>query len=174
MIHVTSMQSQPRLHRPIPVHVPPSRALAWGLQVLHVIILIIIFALATACGGPNVRKATLTAELAALNAARDTFVKWDKDYQLMLVDTAATKEEARARVAQYRVVIQSAIETLFVSAYQAISNAAMQDDETTLKTAQKISAVVSEGIGKLKGGAGPPTALLCAAGVKPPAPITCP
>ena len=78
------------------------------------------------CGGGSfVDKAdkTLATSLAATNAARDEFLRWDALHQLELVDAATTEVEAEAALATYRKK-RAPVVKAFAVAYSAIAAAA--------------------------------------------------
>ena len=87
--------------------------------------LISVLLVAAACGGSFTDKAnkTLATSLAATNGARDSFLAWDKDHQLGLVDKATSKEEAVAALAVYREKRAPVLQA-FTVAYSVIGAAA--------------------------------------------------
>lgn len=86
--------------------------------------------LAVACGpkksetpATDTADKALSTALAAANAARDSFVEWDKAHQLAIIDDAATREEGAAALAVYRDK-RGKVLRAFVAAYASISAAA--------------------------------------------------
>lgn len=98
------------------------------------------------------RSDTIRASLIAVNAVRDGFVAWDHAQQALLVDHAASKEEARAALNAYRDK-RSDIVTGFEVAYRALAVAATQNDEVSLKAALAESAELINEVRILIGGA---------------------
>ena len=87
---------------------------------------IAVIALLVACGGSSFNERankSLTTALGATNAARDTFVSWDKQHQLDLVAAATTEEAAKAELELYRAKRQQVVRA-FTVAYSAIAAAA--------------------------------------------------
>lgn len=88
---------------------------------------LVIFALlfAAACGGSFTDKAqkTLATSLEATNAARDSFLAWDKDHQQAIVEKASTREAGEAQLAAYRQTRRAVVKA-FTVAYTAIAAAA--------------------------------------------------
>lgn len=80
---------------------------------------------ACACGGSLTKNAnkSLATALSATNAARDTFVDFDKDHQLGLVDDATSREDAESALAKYR-SDRARVLQAFTAAYSAIGAAA--------------------------------------------------
>jgi len=80
---------------------------------------------ACACGGSITKNAdrSLATALAATNAARESFVGFDKDHQLALVDKAETRENAESALAQYHYDRRHVLRA-FTAAYSAIGAAA--------------------------------------------------
>lgn len=88
--------------------------------------LFVVLALAGACGGSTFNERankSLTTALGATNAARDTFVSWDKQHQLDLVSASTTADEAKAKLETYRAKRQAVVRA-FTVAYSAIAAAA--------------------------------------------------
>lgn len=119
------------------------RALAPGA-----IVLLLVTIGLTGCGG-NQRQRALKTSLTAINAARDGFEKWDETQQQKIVAEATSKEAGRAALDEFRAK-RDKIFVAFEVAYRAIAGAALQDDELSLKTAQKMANEVIDAISKLQ------------------------
>jgi hypothetical protein len=99
--------------------------------------------LVAACSSATYRKA-LDVSLASLNAARDSFVAFDKDHQLELVEAAPTKEEAKAALASYRKA-RSGVVAAFIGAYGALAVAAVKETPESITAAgEAVLFVVAE------------------------------
>lgn len=141
-----------------PIRHPPPKPSTSAIIAGVVLIVMSIVAFANS-GCVNQRRTTLAAELAALNTARDVFVKWDKAYQLELAHRAQsegkTKDETKATVAAYRATFQAAVVRAFALAFGEIAAAAVDDEKPMPKTP---SAVIKS-INALKPGQDPPPVL---------------
>lgn len=126
----------------------------WQATWLGVALLIAAVVVYSQAGcGANTRRATLTAELVALNAARDSYVRWDRDYQMSIVERATSRDEARANVDAYRSTVQVAVMRAFAFAYGQLAAAAVDDK----KPIPSLPGSVTKALGELKPGKDPPT-----------------
>jgi len=83
----------------------------------------------------------LDVSLTALNQASNSFVAFDKDKQMQLVEESTTKEEAKAKLAAYRAV-RTPVLAAFLAAYGAIAVAAVKPDEASITEAGKAVLLV--------------------------------
>lgn len=130
----------------------------------------ILLLLAVACGPKqsetpvtDTADKALSTALAAANAARDSFVEWDKAHQLEIVDGAKSREAGAAALAAYRVK-RGKVLRAFVGAYASISAAAAlvplvargerRDADLVGLIAEAVAAVqaVKAAIDEIKGG----------------------
>lgn len=116
-----------------------------------VLIMMAIMMLAQTGCGPSARKTTLAAELAALNTARDAFVRWDRAKQMAILERAPDRATYDAQIAAYR-TIQAVIVNAFERAYSQIAEAAT-DDKRPMPT---VPDVILRALKGLKPGADPP------------------
>jgi len=119
------------------------------LRTLALIYLAAIFGLMVQSGcGPSSRDKTLSTTLLSVNAARDGFIEWDKQYQESIVDAATSLEDGRDKLLAYRedrdVVLRA-----FEIAYRAIALAAI-NKETPLSEAIDRAADVAKAIAALR------------------------
>lgn len=112
-------------------------------------ILVLMLALITACGG-HVKAAGTAGKLAmstheALNVARDSFLAWDAQHQLDLVDRATSLEDGQKLLATYRAKRQ-VVYAVFQAVYGAVSEVAVLVPlvETGQATTVELIAVVAE------------------------------
>lgn len=147
-----------------------SQAIVLGIALL-------IAAVAQVSCGADARRTTLAAELAAVNTARDLFVKWDKAYQMAILDAAeaqgATKQEVHRRLAEYRKMQAKVLEG-FAKVYAAIARAATDDGEASFQAAKRRSNDAIKGVRDLKHGKDPPVTFVCGFDLIPEPPLTCP
>lgn len=86
--------------------------------------LAVLLAMVACCGGVADRAhRTLGVALNATNAARDSFLSWDKQHQLHIVEHADSREEAEARLRVYRHQ-RNDVMRAFTVAYTTIAAAA--------------------------------------------------
>lgn len=86
-----------------------------------------------ACSGSK-RTRTLQTTLAAVNAARDGFIAWDKQHQLELVKNASSRDETDKSLGDYHKRREPVV-TGFEVVYRAIALAATQNDGPSLSAA---------------------------------------
>ena len=99
--------------------------------------------------GPSAGEKAVQTGLAALNAARDEFVKVDKDQQEKIVAAATSLEDGRARLAAYREQ-RAVVLMFFVTAYNALAEAATDPSQTKLATASQALVDVTGAVVGLK------------------------
>lgn len=97
------------------------------------------------------RQKTLRAGLVAVDATRDGFIEWDAQHQLRIVEEAASKEEAHAKLESYRTK-RLKVSTLFESVYRAIAAAATNEDDTSFQKANELIRSVLAEVKNLRGG----------------------
>lgn len=119
------------------------------LRTLALIYIAAILGLVLQSGcGPSARDKTLSATLLSVNAARDGFVEWDKQYQESIVDAATSLEEGKDKLLAYRedrdIVLRA-----FEVAYRTIAVAAI-NKETPLSEAVDRAADVAKAIAALR------------------------
>ncbi len=95
------------------------------------LLLLVLCALA-ACGASQ-REKTIKATLATTNTVRDEFIALDSKAQMLIVETATTREEGVSRLLAYRakrdVIVQG-----FAIVYKAIATAATTSDDPSVAT----------------------------------------
>lgn len=126
------------------------RQTAPALSVFLLIFLAMV-AITPACSGPNKRTRVLQHTVAAVNAARDGFLAWDRQHQLAILDKANSREEAIAKREEYLVKWRVVMES-FTVAYQALIVAATQTDTLSYQAALAASADLLDTLKKLMGG----------------------
>lgn len=116
-------------------------------NLLSPIPLLLVFAGLVMCGcGASARERTIKATLVATNTVRDDFITLDGKAQMMIVDTATTREEGVSRLLAYRakrdVIVQG-----FAVVYKAIATAATTSGDpsvaTMLDAARKLQAAIA-------------------------------
>lgn len=126
------------------------RQTAPALSVFLLVFLAMV-AITPACSGPNKRTRVLQQTVAAVNAARDGFLVWDRHHQLAILDRASSREEAIAKREEYLVKWRLVMES-FTVAYQALIVAATQTDTLSYQAALAASADLLDTLKKLMGG----------------------
>lgn len=111
-------------------------------------ILIILLVLAAACGAGQ-RERTIKATLAAVNEARDTFVRYDNVAQQTIVSVAPNYERGLAALLVYRKRREVVVEA-FAKAYRAIAMAATLNDATTIPEMIAAARYVAGALNTLK------------------------
>lgn len=103
-----------------------------------------------ACG-PTDREKALRSSYATLQASAVAFEKWDETYQLKIVDTSESREEAEQRLTEYRNK-RNAVVVLVARAYGLIAQALF--DPKAIKVDDVAGAVVDalNAIYELRGG----------------------
>jgi hypothetical protein len=79
------------------------------------------------CGATQ-RQKTITATLAAVDAARDGFVEYDRLHQQGIVNDADSADAARSKLDAYRRKREPLVQA-FTTAYRALAIAAALDDD---------------------------------------------
>ena len=97
----------------------------------------------------NQRLSTIHASLVSVNTARDEFASWDLEHQRRLLQEAATREEALAKIGTYE-DRRRVVEHSFELAYRALALAATQADEASMSAAVSSVRSLDESIGKLR------------------------
>jgi hypothetical protein len=115
-------------------------------------VLLIAFVIA-ACGGNVGRQQTLLATLITVDATKDAFVAFDRAHQDAIVDAATSKDEAKAKVAEWRKT-QQRIASLFEAAYDALHAAVVASDDQSLASMEKAVAAALQAVADAKKAAG--------------------
>lgn len=89
--------------------------------------------LGAACSNAQ-RHDTIHASLVSVNAARDGFLAWDRRHQQTIIDRAASREDAKRELGDYRAT-QTQVTEWFAVVYQALATAATENDEPSLTAA---------------------------------------
>lgn len=110
----------------------------------------------TSCSSSQ-RTDTLHAAVIAVKGVQDVFLIWDAQHQLDIVAKAATKEQAAADLAAYRVIRDKLVAALDL-AYQAIALASTESDQPSLDAAMAAAKAAEADIETLMGKALPMTA----------------
>lgn len=131
------------LPAPVRHHSPSTQAIMLGVA-------LIVAAIVVSQSGCSHRREVLTAEIVALNTARDTFTQWTHDYQSAIVAKATSREQVLEDIAAHR-KLQAAVVTVLANAYLAIAQAATSDSGESLQRAQSMVRTVT----KILGGLGP-------------------
>lgn len=90
--------------------------------------------------GPTDREKALRGSYATLQTSAVAFERWDGEYQLKIVDTSATREEAEQRLEAYRSK-RNAVVVLVGRAYGLIAQALLEPE--TIKVGDVADAVVA-------------------------------
>lgn len=88
----------------------------------------------TAACTQNKRADTIHAAILAVSDAREGFTTWDLQHQHVIVQSSASREDATARVAQYRAK-QAKVVATFEVVFKALGLAATQNDDLSLTQA---------------------------------------
>ncbi len=130
-----------------PLHPPTAIAGEGAGQVKRKAWVIPAILLVAACSSTSYQHA-LDVSLTALNQASNSFVTYDKEKQLQLVDETTTKEEAHTALKAYRAT-RAPVVAAFLGAYGAIAVAAVKADGASITEAGKAVLLVYEQLKKL-------------------------
>ena len=99
------------------------------------------------------RDKALTATLANVNVARDTFTAYDRAHQEKIVEDAASLELGQETLREYRAKREPVLKA-FLGAYQALAIAAvLKDDATSMANLSRAVGLLLQAIDDLTGGA---------------------
>lgn len=133
---------------PVQGRPPSTQAIIVGVVLL---VMVIIVGSQSGCGS-SARHTALTAELAALKTARDTYTRWDREYQMSILDKAPDRDTFEKQITAYRTTIQMVVLRAFeLASYQLAS--ALADDNQPMP---KVPAEVVRAIKTFKAGQDPP------------------
>jgi len=112
----------------------------------------ILIALSLFACGQNAqlkRNSSLIVALTTVDAARDSFIAWDREHQETIVKNATSKEDAEAKLTAYRKK-QAEISSLFKSAYDTMKAAAEINNDQSMKAMLDVVMQLSKVLDDLK------------------------
>ncbi len=118
------------------------------------LLLLAVFLL-TSCG-PSERNRALTTSLAALNAARDSFLAYDAAHQADLVRAAPSEEAGKLTLIEYRARRLGVLEA-FVAAYSLLSVAAADPTDAKILASEQALTILMKLLGEFTGSASQPS-----------------
>lgn len=102
--------------------------------------------------GQSQREKTIHAALLTTDAAHDGFVAYDRERQAAIVESAASREQGAAALAEYR-ASRARIVELFDATYRAIAAAAvLEDDHSKLETLSRAAGLLAVALHDFTGG----------------------